>query len=150
MWIPPETIDPVLLHAPTRKKLGIIGAVRPADGKLVTEPADKFNSQTFTAFVNRLYAHRQSNRKMVLVLDNASWHHATRIKPSYRRWLKLDYLPAYSPDLNPIERVWKMTRRLCTHNRYFSKLEELIEAVTGQLELWSQQNLTLQRLCAIN
>ncbi len=149
MWIPPETTDPILLHAPTRKKMGVIGAVRPLDGKLVTQPAEKFNSQSFAAFINQLYAHRSRNRRMILVLDNASWHHAVQIETSFRRWLKMDYLPPYSPDLNPIERVWKMTRRLCTHNRYFSKLEELVGAVTEQLELWSQPNPTIQRLCAI-
>ena len=36
---------------------------------------------------------------------------------------RLDFLPHYSPDLNPIERVWKVTRRLCLHNVYFPKLE---------------------------
>jgi len=150
MWIPPETTDPVLLHAPTRKKMGIIGAVRPSDGLLVTQSAEKFNSQSFTEFLNRLYLHRRRQCKMVLVLDNASWHHAVHIKPTFKRWLKLDYLPPYSPELNPIERVWKMTRRICTHNRYFSKLEELVGAVTEQLELWSQPNPTLKRLCAVN
>lgn len=149
MWIPPETTDPVLLHAPTRKKMGIIGAVRPSDGQLVIESAEKFNSQSFCEFLTRLYAYRSRNRRMVLVLDNASWHHAVHVKPSYRRWLKLDYLPPYSPELNPIERVWKMTRRLCTHNHYFVRLEDLIGTVTEQLELWSQPNPTLQRLYAI-
>ena len=36
MWIPAEETDPVLLHAPTRKHVGLFGAVRIADGKLVT------------------------------------------------------------------------------------------------------------------
>jgi hypothetical protein len=35
MWIPPETTDPVLLHHPTRKSVGYLGAVRLRDGKLV-------------------------------------------------------------------------------------------------------------------
>jgi len=72
MWIPPETTDPVLLHAPTRKSMGIIGAVRPSDGHLVTQSADKFNRQSFAAFLNRLYSYRSLNRRMILVLDNAS------------------------------------------------------------------------------
>ena len=37
----------------------------------------------------------------------------------------LDFLPPYSPDLNPIERVWKLTRRLCLHNVYFPKLDQV-------------------------
>src|SRR5271165_1210131 len=31
----------------------------------------------------------------------------------------------YSPDLNPIERVWKLTRQLCLHNVYFAKLDQV-------------------------
>ena len=41
----------------------------------------------------------------------------------------LDYLPPYSPELNPIERVWNLTRRQCLHNRYFPVLEEVVAAV---------------------
>jgi len=129
--------------------MGIIGAVRPADGQLVTEQAEKFNGQSIQEFLTKLYAYRRQNCKMVIVLDNASWHHVVCLKPFYRRWVKMDYLPPYSPELNPIERVWKLTRRKCTHNRYFPMLEELIGAVTEQFALWSQPNSILQRLCAI-
>ena len=111
--------------------------------------AERFNGQSFLEFLTRLYAHRRPNCKMVVVLDNASWHHAVIVKASYRRWLNIDYLPPYSPELNPIERVWKMTRRTCTHNRYFAVLEELIETVMEQFQQWSQPNPILQRLCAI-
>ncbi|MBK5291584.1 MAG: transposase [Acidobacteriia bacterium] len=40
----------------------------------------------------------------------------------------LDYLPAYSTGLNPIERVWKLTRRRCLHNRCFPDLDNVIAA----------------------
>ena len=59
------------------------------------------------------------------------------------------FLPPYSPELNPIERVWKLTRRLATHNRYFEKIEQVAEAVEFQFNLWSRPNATLKRLCAI-
>jgi transposase len=38
----------------------------------------------------------------------------------------LDYLPPYSPELNPIERLWKLKRRQCIHNRYFPTLDEVV------------------------
>jgi hypothetical protein len=60
----------------------------------------------------------------------------------------LDFLPPYSPELNPIERVWKLTRRLCLHNRYFAFLDSVAEAVEGQLANWLGPNETLRRLCA--
>ena len=44
----------------------------------------------------------------------------------------------YSPELNPIERVWKFTRRRCLHNRYFPQLEQVIEAVEWEFAGWAR------------
>src|ERR1700723_1034734 len=61
----------------------------------------------------------------------------------------LDFLPPYSPELNPIERAWKLTRRRCLHNRYFDKLEDVISAVEAEFANWTTRNDVLRRLCAI-
>ena len=61
----------------------------------------------------------------------------------------MDFLPPYSPELNPLERVWKLTRRLRLHNRYFGFLESVIEAVEYEFTKWAGPNETLRRLCAI-
>ena len=55
----------------------------------------------------------------------------------------------YSPELNCIERVWKLTRRLRTHNRYFAKIDKLIQTVFEPFDAWRRPNKTLSRLCAI-
>jgi transposase len=55
----------------------------------------------------------------------------------------LDYLPHYSPQLNPIERVWKLTRRLRLHNLYFPVLTKVVAAIETQLENWRNGNETL-------
>lgn len=152
MWIPPEDADPVLLHAPTRKQTAVFGAVCPADGRLLVMPADTFDGSSFQEFLSELLRRRRRGRKLVVIADNARWHHARVLRPwlhQHRHALHLDFLPAYSPDLNPAERVWKLTRRLCTHNVYFETLESLIEAVYEQFAKWFQPNLQLHRLCAI-
>jgi transposase len=59
------------------------------------------------------------------------------------------FLPAYSPDLNPIERVWKLTRRLSVHNRYFPELSDVVKSVEFQFDQWSTKNDDLRRLCVI-
>ena len=46
-----EDIDPVVLHAPTRKSVPFFGAVHPSDGLLVTQRTDKFNAETFQRFL---------------------------------------------------------------------------------------------------
>ena len=152
MWVPPEERDPIVLHAPTRKNIAIMGAVREADGRLLAAQADRFNTESFHAFLVGLVRLHRAGRKIVLVLDNARWHHARKLRAwlhEHRRILTLLFLPPYSPDLNPIERVWKLTRRLCTHNRYFPDLAELQSVLFEQLAAWTQPNDTLRRLCAI-
>jgi len=89
---------------------------------------------------------------MVVISDNAAYHKSPLVRGFLAEWgprLQLLYLPPYSPDPNPIERVWKLTRRLCTHNRYFSDLALLREAVSDQLRGWWKHNETLRRLCCI-
>jgi transposase len=152
MWVPPEDVDPIVLHAPTRKNIGVFGAVCVGDGRWVSRPEEKFNAETFLSFLKQLLRHRRRNRMMIVVLDNARWHHAKLIRPwlaDHRKVLRLDFLPPNSPELNSTERVWKLTRRLCTHNQYFSALEDLLETVRNQFNLWRKPNETLRRLCAV-
>src|ERR1019366_8607571 len=92
------------------------------------------------------------DRRMVLILDNARYHHARLLQPfldARRGGVRLDFLPPYSPDLNPIERVWKLARKLATHNQYFPKLENLTAAVSQQMQAWKKPNPVLRRLCCI-
>ena len=152
MWVPPELRDPVQLHAPTRKSIACFGAVSLRSGKFVWSLAPKFDALTFEAFLKRLLRHRSRDRRMVIVLDNAAYHHAASLRAllrRYRRSLTLLFLPPYSPQLAPIERLWKLARRLATHNRYFATLEELLVAVTARFRLWRKPNRVLRRLCGI-
>jgi len=153
MWVPPENIDPVVLHAPTHKHVSVFGAVCAETGRLVARREQKFDALTFGAFLKQLLPHRRRNRRMIVIVDNARWHHAKLLKPwlaEHRDVLRLDFLPPYGPELNVIERVWKLTRRLCTHNQYFPTLEELIAAGFNQFDCWSVPNHMLHQLCAVN
>jgi transposase len=155
MWIPSDVKDPVILRKPTRRSVGYYGAVRLRDGKFVyLREEDRFNAETFFRFIKylrRLTA--RSSKKIVVIVDNARYHHALL----HKQWreecqgsFRLEFLPPYSPELNPIERVWKLTRRQATHNRYFPYLEVVMMAVEGLFESWRQGSDTLRRLCAIS
>lgn len=155
MWIPPEEKDPVLLHHPTRSQVGYFGAVRIRDGKFVfNRELERFNGASFLEFMKHLrLISARSRRRSVVLCDNARYHHAVM----HKEWREnqspefaLDFLPPYSPNLNPIERLWKLVRRLCVHNRYFPSLDEIIDAVENQFLDWKSGNEILRRLCAIN
>jgi len=152
-WFPKDEKDPTVLHAPTRKKLGIIGAVKAEDGTLVACEEDKFNAHTIEIFFSELAKHIEKGKNMVVVLDNARFHHAKALSgwlDSHSKRFCLDFLPPYSPELNHIERVWKMLRRHCTHNQYFEKFEDLRKAVSNKIAEWASPNNDLAQLCAIN
>lgn len=153
MWVPPEEKDPTLLMAPTRKSVALFGAVNIKNGTLVTQcERERFNALTFNRFLIHLLQYRPRGKRMILILDNAKYHHAVLLKPflkKHNRTLSLEFLPPYSPELNPIERVWKLTRKLCTHNTYFDRLDYLVDAVSRQHALWAVPNDTLRRLCCI-
>lgn len=154
MWVPPDVRDPVLLHHPTRKGVGYFGAVRLRDAQLVfRQEPEVFNAVTCQAFLEQLYERsRTPGRRVVVIVDNARFHHAKLHKPwreEHGGEFELAYLPPYSPELNPIERVWKLTRRLCLHNRYFSTLDEVVKSVETMFTQWETPNDALRRLCAL-
>ena len=66
----------IMWHATTRKKIGIIVAVKTDDGMLVACEEDKFNAQTIDAFFSELVKHRKSAKNMIVVLYNTRFHHA--------------------------------------------------------------------------
>ncbi len=154
MWIPWEDDDPVIWHYPGRKSVGYFGAVRLRDGLgLFQKEPGMFDGMTFWSFLQRLrLASAQSGQRLIAITDNAKYHHA-QLHQEWREQqapeFTLDYLPPYSPELNPIERVWKRTRRNCVHNAYFPTLHLLVEKVDEQFLKWSEPNAELARLCAI-
>ena len=154
MWVPPETKDPIVHHHPTRKSVGYFAAVRLRDGKfLFRREVGRFNGETFWEFlkvfreVSAVPGHR-----ILAISDNAQYHRS-KLHLEWRSQqapqFALDFLPPYSPELNPIERVWKLTRRLCLHNRYFGFLDGVVAAVEDQFVEWTKPNDSLRRLCAI-
>lgn len=152
MWISGERKDPVLPHPSVKAKVGYFGAVRMKDGKFVySREGVSFNARTFFAFLKFLKSQSaKKGKKVVVVLDNARYHHAKYFK----KWVKKHeekfgflFLPPYSPQLNTSERIWKLTKRLKIHNQYFPNLKTLIMTVEEQFEKWFRPNPTLRKLC---
>ena len=78
-----------------------------------------------------------------MVLDNVRYHHAKRLKPileKYKDRIHLLYLPAYSPDLNPMERIWWYMRKKITHNRYVETMTERIFKFDNLMDGFKTEN----------
>jgi hypothetical protein len=116
MWVPPETKDPIVYHHPTRKSVGYFAAVRLRDGEfLFRRETGRFNGETFWEFLKVFReASAVPGRRVLAISDNAQYHRS-KLHLGWRSQqtpqFGLDFLPPYSPELNPIERVWKRSRR---------------------------------------
>ena len=151
IWAP-KGERPIQLFAPGRKKVGYFGATNLTTGQLEYQRAECFNAATFKDFLSGLLEiHNQIRKKICLIVDNARWHHAKIIGEFLEKnkdKLILLFLPPYSPEQNPQERVWKQTRRKATHNKYFETELSLIIAVENQFYQWRKPNNELWNLCA--
>jgi transposase len=78
---------------------------------------------------------KDKHKEVVLLIDNAPWHRGGPIDEALRDnpHLRFKRLPSYSPQLNPIERFWKVLRRRATHNRLFDALADLKRSLRASL-----------------
>ena len=113
----------------------VIGAVAPQSGALFSLIVDGVDTDVFQFFLDEMAkaVPKKEGIRQVFILDNASWHKATRL---YWHHFEPKFLPGYSPDFNPIERLWlrvkadwfwdffartsdELTQRLCTALKSF-------------------------------
>ena len=119
--------QPQLPSKPGHEKIGFYGAVNPKTGQLFIRPAYTFNSNTSASFLEEFMGTARPGVRIVMVADNASWHKRPicLLSGRFPDTFAVLYLPPYSPELNVIERVWWLTRRVCTHNKYFDRLDDM-------------------------
>lgn len=144
---------------PGRFKTSYSGFVIPETGELFVSKPEKFNyATTIDSIRDFILQHpAPEGKKYAIVMDNAPWHKKTmrlvetEAQPEYADILEcvtFIKLPPYSPDLNPIEQVWRVTRRENTHNTFFPRLDVLEETVDGAFAAWAEPNDQLRMLCS--
>lgn len=122
-----------------RDKVSVIGAVTvsPIARRLgfyfATDPADFFNAERVVAFLRDLLAHLRG--KVVVVWDGGSNHKGPLVRAFLRRnrRLRLERLPAYAPDLNPVEAVWSWLK--------YGRLANFVPADVDDLDGWVNDDL---------
>jgi transposase len=88
--------------------------------------------------------------RVVLLIDNAPWHAGEPVTKALAEnpHLELKRLPSYSPQLNVIERFWKLLRRRATHNRLFGTLADLKRSLRASLCYFQTVRQRIQTLIA--
>ena len=96
---------------------------------------ERINSQTMIALL-KLILEKQREGKIYIVLDNASYYHAKIVKEFLKEYprIVLKFLPPYSPNLNIIERLWKILKSKVVYNKFYLKFDDFREKVIEFLE----------------
>ena len=108
--------------------------------------------EAFAAHLRHLATRYPAGRhkRVVLAIDNAPWHRGKPVDEALAEHphLELYRLPSYSPQLNVIERFWKLLRRRATHNRLFDTLAGLRRSVRNSLCYFQTVRRRVRRLIA--
>jgi transposase len=141
-WSPKGKQPQVPQKQRNRERRTLFGCVEPATGQVVTQITMKGNTKTFFSFLLKVVRSYPKNR-VVMVLDNVRYHHAKRLKPILERYahrIELVFLPPYSPDLNPVERIWWFMRKKITHNRFLQTMPERIACFENLMQDFATPN----------
>jgi len=123
----------------------LYAAVEPATGESTALLAPHVNTGTMSVFLEMLskdVAARDPDDVALVIMDQAGWHISPKLRiPDNIRIL---LLPAYSPELNPVENLWHWIRSHHTSNRTFAGYDDLLDGV-GE----AYRSLTKKRLRSV-
>lgn len=120
----------------------LYAAVEPATGASVALQAPHVNTGTMNVFLKMLSDELGPRDHAALIMDQAGWHKAKKLVVPAN--ITILYLPPYSPELNPVERLWAYLRSHYLSNRAFEDYDHLLAAGA---EAWQQ--LTPERLRSV-
>lgn len=118
-----------------QKRLNVIGGISLSNHQFCYKLAEKINAETIALFLGVLRKKHPDKRLIHLIWDNAGYHKDKNlIKFAGEIGIQLHYLPPYSPNLNPIERLWKLMHELTTYNKYYEKFADFKESILSFLK----------------
>ena len=86
---------------------------------------------------------KQEKGKIYIILDNARYYHSISVKEFIKEHprIVLKFLPPYSPNLNIIERLWKILKKKIVYHKFYLKFEDFRKQIIKFLEneIWKQQ-----------
>lgn len=130
-------------------KVHVHGAVAPLTGRIHYHISPKLGSGEFARFLQHLLT-CYPGKRLLVIHDRGAQHTGAYIEEVIRTAdgrLMLIPQPAYSPELNPQERIWKWLRRVVTHNHWFATLREQIEAIRNFFRYLAGVKNQVVRLC---
>lgn len=134
-----------------RKGYKVFGLIEYFTGRLFYQGQEgRLNSAAYMAFLTRVL--EQTTQPLILIQDGAKYHTSTETKAFFAQQatrLQVFQLPTYSPDYNPIEKLWKKIKQQDTHLHYFPTFEALTNKVEQALLKFTNTPEDILALCSL-
>jgi transposase len=124
--------DKIVHSTASRTRMNIAGTVELGTMKVIAEDYETINSTTMIEFLNTVKSEYQHAPKIHIILDQSGYHRSADLK-NYAKEnnFELHFLPPYSPNLNPIERLWKVMNESVRNNYFFKSAQEFRARIRG-------------------
>jgi transposase len=123
-----------------RKAYKVFGLIDYFSGQFFYKAhAGRFNSESYAQFLLDVLS--QTTQQVVVIQDGARYHTSQAMKAFFKAHadrLTIEQLPAYSPDFNPIEHLWKKVKKEATHLKHFPEFTDLQQEVDRALLHFAQ------------
>lgn len=138
--------------APGRQRYSVLGAIESHSHEIISVTTEgTVSAPLVMALLDQIRA-KHAHTPITLILDNARYQRCKEVAAhAARADIELLYLPSYSPNLNLIERLWKLTKKKCLTNRHYPTFGEFRAAIDDCLRKMSRDYLSeLKRLLTLN
>ena len=141
-WVKANTI-PSVARQMIREYIYAYSALSPQTGDCYSMISPYCNTEAMNEFLQQLSTH-YSNYRIIIILDKAGWHISQTLKIAAN--IKLLHLNPYSPELNPVELLWREIRRRYFHNTILADLDEVENTLLKALAHYYHHNQDVQQL----
>jgi len=117
----------------------IYSSVSPVTGDNFTLFLPEVNTEMMNIYLDEL-SKACGNTKLLLIMDCAGWHKSKELM--LPKNIKVEFLPPYSPELNPVERLWYWLKKEAVHNNLFESLSQLMDRVSEEYLKLTKKRLT--------
>ena len=148
-WIRKGVRKPILTTA-SRTRINLMGALDLERMTLSVCELETLSTATMGTFFDHIKARYPRAPKIHLILDRGSYNVSSETQKAARaRDIELHFLPPYSPNLNPIERCWKIMNEYTRNNRFFTSAKDFREAILNFFnETWP--SIAMQMVDRVN
>ena len=134
-WIKKGQDKPIATIA-SRTRVNLTGAICLKDFKIITQSSDTINGESTIEFLKKLKDTYPDAPFIHIILDRAGYNRCQAVNEFARTSnIKIHLLPPYSPNLNPIERLWKFMNEKVRNNKVFSSAEEFRKKINNFFEI---------------